>query len=80
MKEFKIILSSFEAVREFVDLSTKQPYPIRVITGDKQTNGKSLIGFFSMNSSVPMHLTVRADNGDHDTADYLTDIAKFLDQ
>lgn len=79
MKEFKIILSTFEAVREFVDLSTKQPYPIRVITGDKQTNGKSLIGFFSMDSAVPMRLTVRADNGECDTAEYMASISKFLE-
>lgn len=78
MKEFQIILTSLDAVREFVDLSTKQPYPIRVIDGEKQTNGKSLIGFFSMDRAVPMRLTVRADNGQSDLDEYLQDIAKFL--
>ncbi len=78
MKEFKILLSSFEAVQEFVDFSTKEPYPIRVLAGQRQINAKSLLGFFSMEENTAIPMTVQADCGEMDITAYLKSVERFM--
>ncbi len=78
MKEFKILLSSFEAVQEFVDLSTKEPYPIRVVAEERQINAKSLLGFFSMEQNTATPMTVQADCGDRNIDPYLKAVKRFM--
>ena len=76
MKEFRVKLSSFEDVKQFVALTTKRPYSIHVVSDDKLTNAKSLIGFFSMDLSAPVTVRVEDDAADMDA--FLQDIGRFL--
>lgn len=76
MKEFRVKLSSFDEVKQFVALTTKHSYPIHVISDDKLTNAKSLIGFFSMDLSQPV--VVRVEDEQADVASFLEDIRGYL--
>ena len=76
MKEFRVKLSSFDDVKQFVALTTKYPYSIHVVSEDKLTNAKSLIGFFSMDLSKPV--IVRVENETADVAPFLAEISGYL--
>ena len=76
MKEFRVRLSSFEDVKQFVACTSKRAYPIHVISAEKQTNAKSLIGFFTMDLSKPV--VVRVEDDTADLEPFLTEIAHFL--
>ncbi len=75
MREFQVKLSSFDEVRQFVSLTTRQSYPIHVAVGDDLTNAKSLIGFFTMDLSKPV--SVRIEDDQADITPFLTAIAPF---
>lgn len=75
MREFRVKLSSFDEVRQFVSLTTRHPYPIHVAVGDDLTNAKSLIGFFTMDLSKPV--SVRIEDDEADIAPFLQEIEPF---
>lgn len=76
MKEYRVKLSSFDDVKKFVACTTKYPYSLHVVSGDKLTNAKSLIGFFTLDLSKPVAL--RVDQDGIDTTPLLQEIAEYL--
>lgn len=56
MQEFKISLSSFQQVKEFVSLSANQPFPVLVGNDQQEINGKDLMGMFSLDYSRPLQV------------------------
>ena len=76
MKEFRVKLSSFEDVKQFVACTSKHSYPIHVISDEKQTNAKSLIGFFTMDLSNPV--IVRVEDDAADLEPFMAEISRFL--
>ena len=56
---FNISLTTFEQVKTFVALASRQPFDIRVGNDRQCINGKDLMGIFSLDFSRP--LLVQAD-------------------
>ena len=56
---FSISLTTFEQVKTFVALASRQPFDIRVGNDRQCINGKDLMGIFSLDFSRP--LRVQAD-------------------
>lgn len=73
MQTFLIHLASAEEVRRFVELATAQTCDISVTSGDRTANGKSFMGMFSLDYSVPA--TVHA-SGSEDAVRALTEAVK----
>ena len=76
MKQFDIMLHSFDEVQDFVEIATVQPF--RVLVGNDRTrvNAKSFMGLFSLDFSEPVH--VRADCTDEECARFKDAVAKYL--
>ena len=76
MKQFDIVLHSFDEVQDFVEIATVQPF--RILAGNDRTrvNAKSFIGMFSLDFSEPIH--VRADCNEEDCARFKQAVAKYL--
>ena len=76
MKQFDIILHSFDEVQDFVEVATVQPF--RVVVGNNRTlvNAKSFMGMFSLDFSEPVH--VRADCTEEECSRFKQAAAKFL--
>ena len=76
MKQFDIILRSFEDVQEFVEIATIQPFRVLVGNDRSRVNAKSFMGMFSLNYSEPVQ--VRADCSAEAYEQFKADVAKFL--
>ena len=76
MKQFDIVLHSFEDVQEFVEIATIQPFNVLVGNDRSRVNAKSFMGMFSLNYSEPIQ--VRADCSDADCEQFKSSLAKFL--
>ena len=76
MKQFDIILHSFNEVQDFVEVATVQPF--RVVVGNNRTlvNAKSFMGMFSLDFSEPVH--VRADCTEEECSRFKQAAVKFL--
>ena len=76
LKQFDIMLHSFDEVQDFVEIATVQPF--RVLVGNDRTrvNAKSFMGLFSLDFSEPVH--VRADCTDEECARFKDAVAKYL--
>ena len=76
MKQFDVVLHSFEDVQDFVEIATVQPF--RVLVGNDRTrvNAKSFMGMFSLDYSEPVQ--VRADCTVEECARFKQAVARFL--
>ena len=54
MKEFTVNFNSVQEVQHFVELATRQPYPIVLGNDCHQVNGKSFMEIFSLNFDYPL--------------------------
>ena len=59
MREFHIVLRSLRQVQEFVAIAMVQPVDVLVGNDRQQTNGKDLMGMFSLDYSAPIHVRVK---------------------
>ena len=76
MKQFDIVLHSFDDVQDFVEIATVQPFRILVGNDRTRVNAKSFMGLFSLDFSEPVH--VRADCTDEECARFKATVAKYL--
>lgn len=76
MKQFDIVLRSFEDVQDFVEIATVQPF--RVLVGNDRVlvNAKSFMGLFSLDFEQAVH--VRADCTDEECARFRALVEKYL--
>ena len=58
MQEFVVRFHAFRDVQEFVNLCTKQTFPIRVGNDRYQVNATDLMGLFSLNCHNPQKVMV----------------------
>ena len=54
MKEFTVQFSSVQDVQRFVELATKQPFPITLGNDFHRVNGKSFMEIFSLSFDQPL--------------------------
>jgi len=74
MKTVEIKLSMTENVKEFVQLTVKCPYDIDLRSGRYVINGKSILGIFSLDLSMPISVDIYGDNCD----EFLESIKSFM--
>lgn len=68
---FHISLTSFEQIKTFVALASKQPFAIRVGNDNQNINGKDFMGMASLDYSRPIR--VQADCSDDEFAAFRKD-------
>ena len=76
MKQFDIVLRSFQDVHDFVEMSTVQPFRILVGNDRTRVNAKSFMGMFSLHLDLPVQ--VRADCTEEECAKFKAKAARFL--
>ena len=59
MREFNILIQSFQEVQAFVSLAMVQPFEVLVGNEKQQVNGKSFIGMFSLDHRKPLCVSVK---------------------
>ena len=78
MQEFSVALSSFQEVKDFVELATVQPFRILVGNDRRRVNGKSFMGMFSLDYSEP--LKVRVDCKEDQFFQFRQAAARFVEK
>lgn len=76
MQEFFISFSSAAEVHEFVNIATKQRFPIRVERENQTADAKSIMSLFSMGLNRPLRLLV--PEACADAAGFLSAVAPYL--
>ena len=76
MREYRVKLSSFDDVHQFVAITTCYPFSIHVVSEDKLTNAKSMIGYFTMDLTQPV--TIRVEDDTADVGPLLEQIRSYL--
>mgnify|MGYP003317896631 CR=1 FL=1 len=59
MREFHIMIRSLQDVKDFVALSSAQPFPVIVGSDSQNINGKDFMGMFSLDYRYPQRVQVR---------------------
>ena len=76
LREFHIFIRSFQEVQAFVSLAMVQPFEVLVGNGQKQINGKSFIGMFSLDYKHPLQVSVKCS--EEEFLRFRQDAAQFL--
>lgn len=76
MREFQILLRSLSDVREFVSLSTVQPFEVYITTAHQRINAKSFMGMFAVDYRYPV--TVMMECGEPEYLRFRQAAARFL--
>ena len=76
MKQFDIVLRSFQDVQDFVEMATIQPFRVLVGNDRARVNAKSFMGMFSLDYNMPIQ--VRADCTDEECDRFKAKAARFL--
>lgn len=61
MKEFKVILRSFEDIQAFVSLAMIQPFPVLVGSERYSVNGKNFMGMLTLDLNRPARVRMDCD-------------------
>ena len=74
MKSVQIRLSTIADVRDFVNIVAKTDADIDLQSGRYVVDGKSIMGFFSLDLLSPITLTVHSDDAD----EVLAQLERFI--
>ena len=74
MKEFTVLLSSINDVKNFVNVVTKYDYEIDLTSGRYVVDAKSIMGIFSLDLTKPSKVEAHGE----DCTELLTDLAPFI--
>ena len=69
-----IKITEISDVKEFVNIVTRCPYDVDIISGRYAIDAKSIMGIFSLDLSKELELKVHSD----DCGDFLDEISKFI--
>lgn len=64
MKQFTVVLSSINDVKNFVNVVTKYDYEIDLTSGRYVVDAKSIMGIFSLDLTKPIKVEVHSDDCD----------------
>lgn len=76
MKQFDIVLRSFQDVQDFVEMANVQPFRVLVGNDRARVNAKSFMGMFSLDYNGPVQ--VRADCTEEECQQFMAKAARFL--
>lgn len=63
MQKITLMLDSIDRVKSFVELVSRYPFEIDLISGRYTVNAKSIMGIFSLDLSKPIELNIHANDG-----------------
>ncbi|MCL1867206.1 MAG: HPr family phosphocarrier protein [Oscillospiraceae bacterium] len=75
-KNIKFTGDVIEAIKYFAAAATVCEYDVDVVSGRYVVDAKSIMGWFSLDSSMPMKVSVHAEESK--CQDFLAKIAKFI--
>ncbi|MGN0688520.1 MAG: HPr family phosphocarrier protein [Oscillospiraceae bacterium] len=76
MKELKIMLSTINDVKDFVNITNSYEFDCDLVSGRYAVDAKSIMGIFSLDLSKPLKMVIRGDGAAE--AEILEDIKKFI--
>ncbi|MBQ4396403.1 MAG: HPr family phosphocarrier protein [Clostridia bacterium] len=76
MFEKKIQFNAVNEIKEFVNLTTRQPFDIDLIAGRYVADAKSILSVFGLDLGSEVTLGIHATEAE--AQEYLTQIEKFL--
>ena len=59
MRQFHILIRSFQDMERFVSLAMVQPFEVQVGNDQKRINGKNYMGMFTLDFSQPLQVLVK---------------------
>ncbi len=59
MRQFHILIRSFQDMERFVSLAMVQPFEVQVGNEQKRINGKNYMGMFTLDFSQPLQVLVK---------------------
>ena len=62
MLEKELMLTNFEDVKKFVEITNSKDYPIELLSGKYVINAKSIMGIFSLDLTKPVTMVAHCDN------------------
>ncbi len=74
MKTVKILLSTINDVKNFVNAVGKYDFDVDLVSGRYAVDAKSIMGIFSLDLSKPIELHAHTDDADA----FLADIKPFI--
>ncbi len=74
MKQFKLMLSSINDVKDFVNIVSKYDFDVDLTSGRYVVDAKSIMGIFSLDLSKPIEVEVHSDNCDA----FLAELKNFI--
>ena len=82
MTKLQIRMRQVDQVKDFVDLLSKYPYEMDLVSGRYTIDAKSLLGIYSLDLSNPLTLVIYSDSCDTAESDVFSklfvDTARFL--
>ena len=75
MKEFNVLLSSINDVKQFVNTATAQLVDIDIVSGRYVIDAKSIMGLFSVDLTKPVKVSVQGS--DQDAAVFYDSVKQF---
>ena len=64
MATFKIMLSSINDVKDFVNIVSKYDFDLDLVSGRYVVDAKSIMGIFSLDLSKPIEVQVHSEGAD----------------
>lgn len=62
MLEKELMLTNFDDVKKFVEITNSKDYPIELLSGKYIINAKSIMGIFSLDLTKPVTMVAHCDN------------------
>ena len=62
MQAVTISLTQVSQVKQFVELVTKAPYDVDIVSGRYTVNAKSMLGIYSLDLSKPIQVLIYSDD------------------
>ena len=79
MRRMSVLLSTVEAVKEFVHIANLCDFELDLISGRYQVDAKSIMGIFSLDLNNPLILELHTDD-EKTISEFMPKIEKFIVQ
>ena len=74
MQAVTISLTQVQQVQQFVNLVSKYPFDVDIVSGRYTVNAKSLLGIYSLNLNKPLKVLIYSD----DCEELKTELKEFM--
>lgn len=74
----KIYVDTVDKVKKLVGEATAVSFEVNILTDKFTVNAKSILGIFSLDRSVPIVMSIEADENDLEVAGFLARISEYI--